>query len=327
MDRRTSMHVIAASSLALTGIASAQSYPQRPIRLVVGFSPGGSTDVAARRLGLKLANILGQPVVVENKLGAAGAIATAEVARAAPDGYTLQMATSGNLVINPHTMAKPGYSPLTDFIPIYLVCTQPLAVSVHPSFPARTFQEFLSVFRSEPGKYSYASSGNGGIAHCSAEWLKDRAGLQGLLHIPYKGGADAATAVISGQVPILLCNTFSIDLTHHRTGRLRTLATTGALRSQAAPEIPTVKESGIPDYVAISSSWLTAPAKTSDAVVEQIAQAIRTAMTDTTFVGGLTELGNDMVIDSDPAKAKAFLKSEFENWGAVIKKAKISSET
>lgn len=325
MKRRETLKIIAASPFALGATAWAQApYPQRPIRMVVGFSAGGSTDVAARKLAQKLQDILGQSVVVDNKVGAAGSIASAEVARANPDGYTLQMATSGTHTINPATMTKIGYDPIADFMPLALICTQPLAVCVHPDFPAQTLPELIKLLKESPGKYDYASNGIGGIAHVAAELLREQAGVT-MTHIPYKGGAPATQDVIAGHVPILF-DTFSADLPHHRAGRLRILAVTGEQRSRAAPEIPTAKEQGLPDYVAVTGTWLVAPAKLPAPVVERLSTAVTTAMADPVLIKEFEELGNDVATNSNPTKAAAFMRAEIARWAPIINKANIRSE-
>jgi len=326
MQRRHTLKIFAAGPLAMATSAWAQApYPQRPVRLVVGFSAGGSTDVAARKLAQRLSSSLGQQVVVENKLGAAGSIASAEVARSAADGYTLQMATSGTHTINPTTMAKIGYDPVADFIPIGLICTQPLAICVNPSVPARSLPELFKLIKDSPGKYAYASSGNGGIAHVAAELLRDQAGLN-MVHIPYKGGAPATQDVIAGHVPILF-DTFSADLPHHRAGRLRILAVTGETRSRAAPELATVKEHGLPNYVAVTGTWLVAPARTPAAVIDRLSTAVQSAMADISFVKELEDLGNDVVTNTTPALALTFMRAEIARWSPIIKKAGIQAES
>lgn len=326
MERRQTLKIIAAAPFTFGAAAWAQApYPQRPVRLVVPFSAGGSTDVTARKLAQKLSSILGQPLVVENKDGAAGSIASAAVARANADGYTLQMATSGTHTINPATMANIRYDPATDFTAIALICTQPIAISVHPSVPAQTLTDLIKLLKDAPGKYNSANNGYGGIAHVAAEMMSDQAGVT-MTHIPYKGGGPAAQAVIAGQVPILF-DTFSADLPQHRAGRLRILAVAGEQRSRSAPEIPTAREQGLPDYVAVSGTWLVAPSKTPEPIIELLSSAVRRAMSEGVLVKELEELGNDVVTNSSPEKASAFMRSEISRWGAIIKKAGIRSES
>lgn len=324
MDRRMSIKMIAASALAPSGTVFADAaYPNKAIKLIVPFSAGGSTDATARLLGQKMSASLGRPVVVENMGGAAGAIASAAAARAAPDGYTLQIATSGTHTINPSTMEKLGYDPLLDFRVVWLLLTHPLAIAVHPSVPANSLRELITLVRASPSKYSYASTGHGGIAHIAAELLKDYAGIPKLLHVPYKGGAPGVQDAIAGHVPILF-DTLGPVVPHHSAGRLRILATTGSERSRLAPEIPTAaQELNLPDYVAVTANWVVVPANTPSSIVERLAAAVQSAISDPEFVKDLERQGNDVVVNGDPVKGASFMRNEIARWAAVVKKAGI----
>jgi len=296
-------------------------YPERPIRLVVPFAPGGSTDVLSRKLAAKLGPLLGESIVVDNKSGAAGAIGASEVARARPDGYTLLMGTTSTHALNPLIMANPSYDAIKDFSAIAMLGTQAMSIAVNPTLPVRSLAELVTLLRANPGKYSYGSSGAGGIAHLAGELFKLKAGNLDMVHIPYKGGGPAMQDVIAGHIPII-SDSFSSTYAQHRTGRLRVLAMTGEKRSPAAPEIPTAVEAGVAGVVASTAGILLAPARTPQPLIHMLDQAMQKVMADDSFLKDLEALSIEPAIDYGPEKTTAYIKSEISKWAPVVEAAR-----
>lgn len=317
--RKAAALVAVVMGFAVAGPAAAQSpYPDRTIRLVVPFAPGGSTDVLARRLAARLAKPLGQSVVVENKAGAAGAIGSTEVGRAKPDGYTLVMGTTGTHAINMSTMVNPTYDAVRDFTPVALVGTQPFSLAVHPSVPARTLGELITLIKANPGKYSYASAGAGGIAHLTAELFKSAAGNLDVAHVPYKGGGPALQDVLAGHVAIL-SDSFSTTYPQHRSGKLRVVTMTGETRAMAAPDIPTAIEQGLGQLVSSTAGILLGPAGLPPTVVDTLAKAVAGVMQDESFRKDLESLSIDPVTDSTPARTADYIRREIAKWAPIVK--------
>ena len=259
---------------ALPGLAFAQAYPARPVRIVVPFPPGGGTDIGTRIVAQKLSEAWGQPVVVENKGGAAGIVGTEFTAKSTPDGYTLMMGNIGTHAINVSLYRKLPYDPVRDFAPVSHVAGLPLFLLVHPSVPAASVRELITLLKARPGQYDYSSSGAGGSMHVAAELFKTMAGVR-IVHIPYKGGGPAVADLLAGQVKISFATVLE-TLQHVKAGKLRALAVTSARRSLAAPDLPTVAEAGLPGYESISWLGLFAPAGTPRELVAKIsADAVR----------------------------------------------------
>jgi tripartite-type tricarboxylate transporter receptor subunit TctC len=317
MKRRLVVQALA-GACAVPGLRAQESYPSRFIKLVVPFAPGGSTDAIGRKLAVHLGAALGQSVVVENVGGAAGVIGCAQAAAAPPDGYTLLVGTTGTHAINASSMVKPAYDAVKDFAPIALVGVQPMSIAVHPKVPARNLQELAQLLRANPGKYSYASAGNGGIAHLSFELFKSLAGTLQVEHVPYKGGGPALQDVMAGHLGIL-SDTFSSVVTYHRAGTLRLLACCGDVRSPAAPEIPTAVESGFPKMLTSTSGLLLAPARTPDRVIERLSAAMQKVMLLPTFQAELQAIGAHPELAPTPQKTAAFIASEIAKWAPVVK--------
>jgi tripartite-type tricarboxylate transporter receptor subunit TctC len=253
---------------ALAGVAQAQTYPAKPVRMVVGFPPGGGTDILARIVALKLSEAWGQQVVVENRPGASATIAAAVVAKAAPDGYTLSMGQLTPNAIAPALMADLPYDAARDFVPVILVGTSPNVLVVNPSLPAKNLAELVALAKSRPGKVTYASSGQGSLQHIAAELFSGVAGLQ-VVHVPYKGSSQAIVDMLSGQVDMNF-DSMPAALQHVKAGKLRALAVTSAKRASGLPDVPTVAESGYADYD-LNTWWgLFVPAGTPAAVVAKI---------------------------------------------------------
>lgn len=293
-------------------------YPERPIRLVVPFAPGGGTDIMGRRFGAKITPLLGQQVVIENKGGAGGTIGTAEVARAKPDGYTLLVGTSSTHAINPTAMENLPYDPVKDFAPIAVLGIIPMVIAIHPSVPAKTLREFVARVKASPGKYSYGSAGMGSINHLAGELFKKQAGGLDIVHVPYKGAGAALLDLVAGQIPIGMV-TVSSATAHHRSGKVRILATFGEKRSNAAPDIPTAVELGVPGMLAYTFNVVLAPVATPKPIIDRLYQATMKVMTDEAFQKDLESLSIDPVTDSSPEKATQFIKDELAKWAPIIK--------
>ena len=303
--------------------AYGQSWPAKPVRFVVPFPPGGSTDVAARSLADKLSAALGQPVIVDNRAGANGAIGTNEVARAAPDGYTILFAADPVTTLQ-FVVKNLGFDPLRDFAPVTQVTTQPLALAVHPSVPARTVREFIAYAKANPGKLSFCHSGTGSGQHLSGELLKKMAGID-MVHVPYKGGGPAVADVMAGQVNLLFL-TAPAAFSFTRSGKLRALAVTTLKRSAAAPDIPTVAEElNLPDYEVDSWVAMFAPAKTPAVIVmrmqEEVARMMRLPEVKQKFI----DQGADPVGSSADELGRTVSK-ELKSWATVIRDAGIKPE-
>jgi len=293
-------------------------YPDHPIRLIVPFPPGGQTDLVSRQLGAKITSIVGQQVIIDNRSGAAGTIGSGECARAKPDGYTLLMGTSSTHAINPTAMANTiPYNPVKDFAPVTIVGTGPIALSVHPSVPARNLKQLIAAAKAHPGQYAYGSSGIASINHLAGELLKASAGKVEMLHVPYKGAGASLTDLMGGQIPVVF-STLSSQLPLHRQGRLRTLAVMKEERSKGGPEIPTTAEAGVSGAVAYTFNIVFAPAGVPSGVVDQLNAAMRKIMSDSSFLDMLVKAGVDPIADSGPDKATAMIKSEIAKWAPLI---------
>ena len=296
---------------------SQETYPDRAVRLIVPFPPGGQTDNVSRHLATKISPILGQQFLIDNRGGAAGTIGAGEAARAKPDGYTLVIATTSTHAINPSAMANVPYDVVKDFTPISVLGTGPIAISVHPLVPAKTLQQLVAAVKARPGYYSYASSGVASINNLAGELFKMKAGNLNILHVPYKGAGPAMTDLIGGQIE-MTCSTLSAALPHHRQGRVRTLAIMKEERSIGAPDIPTTAESGVPGVVAYTYNIILAPAGTPRPVVDYLSGAIAKVMSDRTFIDALVKIGVDPITDSNPEKAAAMIKTELAKWTPII---------
>jgi len=301
-------------------VALAQTYPVKPVRLLVPTTPGGSVDTLARAIGPKLTERWGQQVIVDNRPGAGGAIAGELAAKAQPDGYVLLLGTIASLATNVSLQKKLPYDPMKDFAPVTLVATQNLMLLVHPSVPAKSVKELVRFAKSQPGKLSFASAGNGTGSHLSGELFKQLAGVD-ILHIPYKGVAPAMVDVISGQVAINFPSILSA-LPHVRSGRTRALAVTGAKRTRAAPELPTMREAGVKGYESMTWYGVVAPAATPQDVVAKLSTEVAAIMHDPATHERLSKDGADPV-GSTPQEFARFMQSEIEKWRKVIRAAGI----
>lgn len=309
--------VIACAALPGIQTARADNYPERSVRLIVPFPPGGQTDNVSRALANALPPLIGQQLVIDNRAGAAGTIGSGEAARAQPDGYTLVMGTASTHAINPSFMSNISYDVLKDFTPIISVGTGPMAINVHPSVPARTLKQLIDAAKASPSKYLYGTAGVGSINHLGGEIFKSKAGNLEIVHVPYKGAGPAVADLIGGQIP-MTCSSLSSVLPHHRSGRVRTLAVLKEERSQGAPDIPTANESGLNDAIAYTFNMILAPAGTPPNVVDRLASAIQQVIGDQKFQQTLVRMGVDPITKSDPQMAAAMLRTELARYKPVI---------
>ena len=314
----TTGHKVLGLLLALVlaaGESAAQTYPARTIRIVVGYAPGGGTDVNIRLIAPKLAEQLGQPVIVENKPGAEARIAAEFVAKSAPDGYTLLAGASGEMVFNPGLFASLPYDPEKAFAPITLFNHDPLILAVHPSVPANSIKELIALAKARPGQLFHASAAS--AFHVTSELFNRDTGVK-IVHVPYKGAAPAITAAVSGEASMIVISTAPI-MAHVKSGKLRALAITGAKRSRFFPDIPTASESGV-DFEGVTWAGLFAPAGTPSVIIDRIYGAISVALKDDTMVERLISMGRDPTgIGIPPAEFDIFFRKELAKWPKAIR--------
>lgn len=309
--------------LALTaGGSSAQSYPSKALRLLIGFSAGGGADVVARALAPRLIESLGQQVIVDNRPGANGMIAAELAAKAVPDGHTLLVAP-GNYVFAQAMDAKLPLDMTTAFAPVSLLAETPLLAAIHPSMPVKGIQQLIALAKSQPGKLSYASGGIGGSGHLAVELFRSFTHVQ-MVHVPYKGNGAAIADLVGGQVPLCFCTLPSV-LSHVKSGRLRALAVTTARRSISAPDIPTIAEAGVPGYEMSQWYGLLAPAGVSAPVIERLNAEVARALKHPELRTRFTAEGAEPA-GSSPQEFGTFYKAEVTRWTRVVQKAGIRSE-
>lgn len=310
---------VAALALSLAGLpAQAQTYPSKVITIIVPFPPGGTTDVTTRVVAAEMSKTLGQPVIVENKAGANGNIGSGFVAKAAPDGYTLLATGVGSNAVNHGLYSSMPYDSRKDFAHITQMTSGPNVVTVNADFPAKTFKEFIELVRANPGKFNYASSGNGASGHMAMELLKTTAGLK-IDHIPYKGGAPAFQDVMGGQVPFMFINQ-DMPLAHLKGGKIRVLAVASLLRNPSYPDVPTVAESGFPGFAAVSWNGLAAPANTPNDIIDKLHAAAAKAINDPAIKEKFLAQGF-VPGGMRPAEMQAFVGAEMDKWIKVAKDA------
>jgi tripartite-type tricarboxylate transporter receptor subunit TctC len=312
-----------AVSLLLACAAFAQTYPSRPVKVVVPWPPGQATDIAARMLAQKLQESLGQAFVIDNRPGAGGSLGTAVAAASAADGYTLLAASSGPISIMP-SLQKLPYEPLKDFVLISLITRNPYALVVNPSFPANNAKEFVALLKASPDRYTFASSGTGATAHLLAELFNSMAGIQAR-HIPYKGSAPALTDVMNGEVTYMI-ETVAATVGHVRAGRLKALGVSTARRAAAMPEVPSLAEAAdLPDYDAAAWIGYAAPAGIPREILARLSAEIQRALQGNELKERLLKAGLDPA-SSTPEELPAFMRREQERYAAVIKSANIKLE-
>ncbi len=322
--QRSRLAVVAAAfalPLAFSTSALAQNYPTKPVRLIVPFAPGGTTDIVARIIAPGMGSALGQQVIVENKGGAGGAIGALEMIKSAPDGHVLGVATVSTTAANPAINPNIGYDPAVDFTPIINIAATPNVIAVHPSFPARDYKAFLAELKKSPGKYSYASSGTGGIGHLQTELYKSLAGVF-MTHIPYRGAGPALNDTVAGQVPIIFDNLPSA-LPFIRDGRLIPIVVAAPERLKDLPNVPTFKEVGLEAVNRMAYYGLLAPKGTPKAVVDAVAAAAKKALEDPAVRQRIEATGS-LIVGNTPEQFAAQMKAELQVYKEVVKKQRLT---
>jgi tripartite-type tricarboxylate transporter receptor subunit TctC len=308
--------VLAASLLALPSFAQTQPFPSKPVKLVVPSSAGGATDAFARGMAPRLAQLWGQPVVVENRPGATQIIGSDFVSKSAPDGTTLLVSEAASFVMNPHLFHKLPYDALTGFTPITALVRFPWVLVVNPSVPASNFQELVAYAKANPGKLSYGSFGLGSSGHISMDYLKNLLGID-IVHVPYKGGGPAVTDLLSGQISMMMVTPLLVE-PHVRAGKLRLIAAATANRIAALPDLPTIAESGVPGYEAGTWLALMGPPGMPRELVEKIYADTMKVLNDREFREQHVNKQWFEVIGNTPEQFAGYLKSEYERWGRLI---------
>ena len=320
MHRRT---LFALSLLAAAGSALAQGYPTKVIKLQVPFAPGGTTDIIARTISDALGKALGQTVIVENKAGGGGIIGANETAKAAPDGYSLGMATVSTTAANPAINPRTPYNPLTDFTPIINIAATPNVIAVHPGFPAKDYKSFIAELKKNPGKYSYASSGTGGIGHLQTELFKNLSGTF-ITHIPYRGAGPALNDTVAGQVPMTFDNIPSA-LPFIQSGRLVAMVVAAPHRLAQFPNVPTFKEVGLEPVNRMAYYGIYGPKGLSKEVVDKVNAGVRKALEDPAVKKRIEETGS-FIIGNTPEQFAAQIKAEYEVYKKVVESAHLRLE-
>ncbi|MBK6867091.1 MAG: tripartite tricarboxylate transporter substrate binding protein BugE [Burkholderiales bacterium] len=319
--QRRHLIALAAATLTASGTFAQATYPAKPIRLIVPFAPGGTTDIIARVVADPLGKALGQAVVVDNKAGAGGIIGAAEAARAAPDGYTLSVATVSTTAANPAINTKITYDPVTDFVPVINIAATPNLIAVNPSFPAKDYKSFVDLLKKSPGQFSYASSGTGGIGHLQTELWKSLAGLF-VTHIPYRGAGPALNDVVAGQVPIIFDNVPS-SLPFIKSGRLVPLVVAAPQRLADLPNVPTFKEVGLEPVNRMAYYGILAPKGTPKDIVDKVNAATKKVLEDAAVKKRIEDTGS-FIIANTPEQFAQQIKDELAVYKQVVAKQKLT---
>jgi tripartite-type tricarboxylate transporter receptor subunit TctC len=323
LSRRKFFHLTAGAAVspAASPVAVAQTYPTRPVRIMVGFAAGGAPDILARLFGQWLSERLGQPFIIENRTGAGGNIATEAVVQAPPDGQTLLLTSVGNAV-NASLYHNLNYNFLRDIAPVAAISREPLAMEVHPSFPAKNVPEFIAYAKANPGKINYGSAGVGSSLHMAGELFKLMAGVD-LVHVPYRGSPPALTDLLGGQLQLMF-SPLPPSIEYVRTGRLRALAVTTSTRSQTLPDVPVIADF-VPEYEASAWYGIGAPAKTPSDTIVRLNAEINAGLTDEKLKARLTELGS-VPFSLTPSQFGKYLAGETDKWSKVVHVANIKAE-
>ncbi len=323
LTKRALLCAIVAAAGVPTGTAWAQNFPNKPIKIVVGFAPGGPADVMARLIGQRMAAILGQSIVVDNRPGAGGTIGARAVAESDADGYTLLLGNTSTLVISPLIYKNVNYDPVKGFAPIAALGTTSNLLIVNPALPVTSVKELIALARRSPGKLNYSSAGIGTPPHLIGEMFKQRLNLD-VVHVPYKGGGPSVAAVVAGETQYSFENPAS-SLPLVQGGQVRALASTSETRSPQTPELPTMIEAGVPDFTSVSFTAVVAPAGTPAAIVGKLNAAINESLTSPEVASTLVRLNVDAKVSS-PQEFAAFLAREREKWSAVVKTAGVQAQ-
>jgi tripartite-type tricarboxylate transporter receptor subunit TctC len=318
------VRVLLALALAACALHAVAQYPARPVRLMVGFAPGGPNDIIARAYGARLAESFGQPFVVENRAGAAGNLAAEVVARAAADGYTLMLGSTGTNAVNPALYANLPFDPLRGLAPVSVVATSPSALAVHPKVAAQNLRELIALAKAQPGKLTYASAGSGSSQHLSAELFKQAAGVD-IVHVPYKGAAPGITDLLAGQVDMSFAPVANV-VPHAKAGKLRLLAVTSASRSEFVQGVPTVAESGVPGFDVITWYAVFATGGTPAEIVDRLNSELRKIAQLPQLKEQLAGLGIDATASASVAQARAYRDAEAERWGKLVRALGVKAE-
>ena len=316
---RTLRVLVGLLCVALSAGARAQdAYPSKPVRIMVSFAAGGPTDQVARVISAKLTELLGQTFVVENRTGAGGNIGAADVAKAAPDGYLLLMATVSTHAINPGLYKNMPYDPLRDFTPVGQVGVTPCVLAVHPSVPVTDVKGLVALLKANPGKYSYGSSGMGSILHLCGEQFKTAAGGLQVVHVPYRGSAPMMADLVGGQIAIAF-DALPTVLPQVQAGKIRAIGGGMATRARAMPDLPTLQEQGVSGFECYTWNAILAPARTPAPIVAVLSDAINKALADPGVLKRLQDAGVDPTPGGSPEKLAAFMKAELAKWAPIIK--------
>ena len=316
--------LILASAMAIAAAAQAQPFPSKVVKIVVAYAPGGATDVVTRAVAQRLSPMWGQPVIIENKPGANTNIATADVAKAPADGYTVLSTAEATFAVNPYVYAKLPYDPVKDYVPVSGLGIIQQVLAVHPSLPYKSVADVIAAAKAQPGRLNYAAFGPGSSPHLNMEMLLHMAGVQ-MTPVHYKGGGPALTDVIGGHVPMIILST-TLTAKPYKAGQLRILGVGSPNRLPAFPELPTIAESGLPGYEAVSWFGLFAPAATPREVVGKINADVQRVLTDPDFREKFLAPNYFEPVTGSPSEFAAYVKRESDKWGQVIRAAKISVE-
>lgn len=310
-------------AFALVTTSMAQTYPDRPIRFISPYAPGGGTDILARLLGQKLNESFGQPVVIENRPGGGGILGTELVAKSPPDGYTILLGSTGPLTVNPSLHRTLPYDTLRDFAPITLVSVVPSVLAVHPSLPVKSVKQLIAFAKAHPGELNFSSSGNGGSGHLAGEMFNLMAGVK-MIHVPYRGTGPAVVGVVSGEVPLSFSNMLSM-LPHVKSGRLRGLAVTSVQRSSAAPDLPTISEAGLPGYEAGPWYGVLAPAGIPKEIIARLNAELVKILRRPDVHQKVSADGGE-VVGGSPEEFTAHIRAELTRWAKIVKQANIRAD-